>query len=130
METLKQPYELLVRWDKSGHIAGAHVQYRYITREAGAVVGEFVSGAEPVDVAAEFPLQDLLNRAATDALSTTMKKEAEMEAQARAHEAEMQAVKSAHREHAQTLHAEIAALKTALKEWEKAAREKPSGPAS
>lgn len=61
MITEKVPYELLVRWDETGRLAGAHIQFRYVTRDGGidgstgggpdggaAVLGEFLGPAEPV----------------------------------------------------------------------------------
>ena len=62
MITEKVPYELLVRWDETGRLAGAHIQFRYVTRDgstdgsphgAGAVLGEFLGPAEPVVLTAE-----------------------------------------------------------------------------
>lgn len=62
MQTTKHPYEFLVRWDRDGRLAGAHVQFRYVTVDDGAVVGEFVGAAEPVGLAGAsgFPLADIL----------------------------------------------------------------------
>lgn len=57
MITEKVPYELLVRWDETGRLAGAHIQFRYVTRDGSidsstdggaAVLGEFLGPAEPV----------------------------------------------------------------------------------
>lgn len=61
-EILKQPYELLVRWDADGRISGAHVQWRHLLLEAGRTVGESLSPAEPVaaGLAGGFPLADIL----------------------------------------------------------------------
>lgn len=66
MITEKVPYELLVRWDETGRLAGAHIQFRYVTRDGstdgspdgnpdggGAVLGEFLGPAEPVVLTAE-----------------------------------------------------------------------------
>jgi hypothetical protein len=75
MDVTKQPYELLIRWDKDGKIAGAHVQWRYVIRDPeqpGQIVGETVTGAEPVSLdgeAAGFPLADILDQVAIDALA-------------------------------------------------------------
>jgi hypothetical protein len=71
METTKQPYEFLARWDQSGRLVGAHVQWRYVTTENGEVVAEGVTAAEPVAVSgnAGFPLSDLIGQTATDALA-------------------------------------------------------------
>lgn len=72
MQTVKKPYELLVRWDRSGALAGAHVQHRYvIVGDDGAALGETLSPAEPLtlDTAAGFPLGNILTRTQTDALT-------------------------------------------------------------
>ena len=70
MEVEKKPYELLVRWDRKGGLAGAHVCWRYVISEAGAFVREAVSRAEPVDTGqgSGFPLDDILPAVAADAL--------------------------------------------------------------
>ncbi|PWC40465.1 hypothetical protein [Azospirillum sp. TSO35-2] len=65
MQTMKLPYEFLVRWDQQGNLAGAHAQFRYVTTdEAGTVIGEFVGPAEPVVVAGAngFPLAAVLTQ--------------------------------------------------------------------
>ena len=64
MQTTKHAYEFLVRWDRDGHLSGAHAQFRFVTRdETGAVQGEFLGPAEPVAIAgaAGFPLADILS---------------------------------------------------------------------
>ncbi|CAO3411693.1 hypothetical protein [Azospirillum largimobile] len=58
MITEKVPYELLVRWDETGLLAGAHAQFCYVTRDGGAdgggtVLGEFLGPAEPVTLTEE-----------------------------------------------------------------------------
>jgi len=70
MEVEKKPYELLVRWDRKGGLAGAHVCWRYVISEAGAFVREAVSGAEPVDIGqgTGFPLDDILPAVVAEAL--------------------------------------------------------------
>lgn len=71
MQTTKQPYELLVRWDQNGQLAGAQVQHRFVTRAGEAVIGEFVGNAEPLKLG-DFPLSELLNQAQADALAKAM----------------------------------------------------------
>ncbi len=64
MKTVKCPYEFLARWDRDGWLAGAHVQFRYVTvTDDGAVLGEFVGAAEPVALgtASGFPLTEILS---------------------------------------------------------------------
>ncbi|GLR82219.1 hypothetical protein HUE56_00470 (plasmid) [Azospirillum oryzae] len=64
MQTTRQPYEFLVRWDHTGRLCGAHAQFRYITTaDDGTMIGEFIGAAEPVAVAgsAGFPLTDILS---------------------------------------------------------------------
>ncbi|CAO3452227.1 hypothetical protein [Azospirillum argentinense] len=79
MQTTKHPYELLVRWDQSGALAGAHVQHRYVIRDGVAIIGESIGPAEPLtlDTAPGFPLGDLLSQVQADAL--TAKAAAEVE---------------------------------------------------
>jgi hypothetical protein len=72
MQTERQPYELLVRWNQDGKLAGAHVQWRFVTRDdEGNVLGEFIGPAEPVDIGQGngFPLEDILAKAQADALA-------------------------------------------------------------
>ena len=83
MQTEKHPYELLIRWDQAGALAGAHVQHRYvITGDDGAVITETLGGAEPLtlDTAAGFPLGDLLSQAQADALTSLATAPAERDA--------------------------------------------------
>ena len=73
MQIEKLPYEFLVRWDRDGGLAGAHAQFRYVTRDVdGNVLGEFVGAAEPVAMAqaAGFPLEQILGHALTAAMIT------------------------------------------------------------
>lgn len=62
MQTTRQPYEFLVRWDQQGVLCGAHAIWRLIITDNGQMIGESLSPAEPVSVAAAdgFPLQDVL----------------------------------------------------------------------
>lgn len=70
METTKHPYEMLVRWDQRGKLSGAQMQYRYIIRDGAKIVGESVGNAEPLALDKDFPLQDVLTAAQSDALAT------------------------------------------------------------
>lgn len=74
MQTLKQPYELLVRWERDGKLAGAHVQWRYVTQVDDQVVAEAISAAEPVAVAGQagFPLCDVLSALQIESLAKVM----------------------------------------------------------
>ena len=72
MQTVRQPYEFLVRWDRQGRLAGAHAQFRLITTATdGSVVADILGNAEPVAVAgaAGFPLADVLSQAQAAALA-------------------------------------------------------------
>ncbi|MBK3797862.1 hypothetical protein GAY33_01160 [Azospirillum brasilense] len=93
MQTTKTPYELLVRWDQSGALQGAHVQYRYIIRDDADVIGETLGPAEPLalEAAEGFPLGDLLSQAEQDALIGMAAAEAERDA-ALARVAELEAL--------------------------------------
>lgn len=79
METTKHPYEMLVRWDPSGKLTGAQMQYRYVIRDGEKIIGESVGNAEPLSLDKGFPLQDVLTTAQADALATAenAKREAE-----------------------------------------------------
>lgn len=70
-ETAAQPYEFLARWDQNGRLAGAHVQRRVITRSDGAILGEFVTPAEPValDGNGAFPLTDIMTEVQVGAVA-------------------------------------------------------------
>ncbi|AWK90167.1 hypothetical protein [Azospirillum thermophilum] len=83
MQTTKHPYEFLVRWDRGGNLAGAHAQFRYVTRsDDGAIVGDFIGPAEPVGVAGAdgFPLADLLSEVQASALAALEAARAERDA--------------------------------------------------
>ena len=79
MQTLKQPYEFLARWDQSGRLSGAHVQWRYVISEGEAVVGESLSAAEPVTAGSLYPLSDLLNQLQADAVVDANQSRLELE---------------------------------------------------
>ena len=57
----KTPYEFLVRWDKDGIIAGAHVGFRTITRKDGAVIADTLDAVLPVAIGIKegFPLAEI-----------------------------------------------------------------------
>jgi len=83
MQTAKHPYELLVRWDQDGTLTGAHVQWRHVFKDDdGAIVGEMIAAAEPVDVGAGkgFPLADVLEEVQADSLVALATANAEVEA--------------------------------------------------
>ena len=82
METTKHPYELLVRWDRTGDLAGAHVQHRYVTTDGGVVVGETLGPAVPVtpDTTAGTPFADFLDAALVAALGQVAALTAERDA--------------------------------------------------
>lgn len=88
MQTMKRPYELLLRWDQQGRLSGAHVQHRYVIEDGGKIVGESVGPAEPLslETAEEFPLADILTQAQSDALVGKAAAEAERDTARAAHE--------------------------------------------
>ncbi|WP_448206483.1 hypothetical protein [Azospirillum sp. sgz302134] len=81
MQTTKQPYELLVRWDRNGHLAGAHVQFRYVTLD-GSITSETLGPAQPVALGAAdgFPLGDILSEVQASALADLEAARAELAA--------------------------------------------------
>ncbi|CAO3451853.1 hypothetical protein [Azospirillum argentinense] len=93
MQTVKHPYELLVRWDQSGALQGAHVQYRYVIRDGDGVESETLGPAVPLTLEAAdgFPLGDLLSQVQIDALTAMAAAEAERDA-ALARVAELEAL--------------------------------------
>lgn len=75
--TTKQPYELLIRWNQDGQLAGAHVQYRYVIKEGEQIVSESVGLAESLALGG-FPLADVLNTAQEAALVDNARLSAEL----------------------------------------------------
>jgi hypothetical protein len=69
IETVKQPYELLVRW-REGKISGAHVGFELTTTEDGKVLSTSPLAVIPVDIGQGigFPLADILAQVQVDAL--------------------------------------------------------------
>lgn len=71
IETVKKPYEFLVRWDQDGKLVAAHVQWLYVSREDGVVVSAKESQAEPVAIGkmkTGFPVADILDDVTSDSL--------------------------------------------------------------
>ena len=91
METKKQPYELLVRWDREGKVQGAHVQNRIVITEGGAFLGETIGNAEPLKLG-EFPLQDVLTEVQASALADVMRMQEEAALAKHDHEAAVAAM--------------------------------------
>lgn len=79
MQTTKQPYELLIRWDQEGALSGAHVQHRYIIRDGDKVISESLSDAEPLALDG-FPLGDVLGEAQIAALTECERLRSDLEA--------------------------------------------------
>jgi hypothetical protein len=73
MNTVKKPYELLVRWGPDGKLRGAHVQWTMlVTDDIGAVIGCYPGNVEPLALTqgqAGFPLADILSQTQADALA-------------------------------------------------------------
>jgi hypothetical protein len=84
MHTEKHPYELLARWDETGVLKGAHVQWRTVTRDdTGKIVAEGVSDAEPINIGQGngFPLADILSEVQIEALSELAKARSNLDEQ-------------------------------------------------
>lgn len=116
MQTIKLPYEMLARWDQKGILRGAHIQWRYVTRDGDKVVSEAVSAAEPVavaDHAGGFPLADLMNEMQVAALVAVDEADAGRASANTARAAAEDALRSVKAELA-SARAEIAALQSAL----------------
>lgn len=69
METVKRPYEFLVRW-KDGVISGAHVGFEVTVTENGQVLSTTPLNVVSVNVGTGegFPLTDILGKIQVDAL--------------------------------------------------------------
>jgi len=70
MQIISHPYELLIRWNPDGVLAGAHVQWRHVTRDdSGTPIGETLSPPVPLakGIADGFPADALLT---PDAIGT------------------------------------------------------------
>ncbi len=69
IETVKRPYELLVRW-REGALSGAHVGFELTTTEDGKVLSTTPLAVMPVDIGQGigFPLADILAQVHTDAI--------------------------------------------------------------
>jgi len=69
IETVKRPYEFLVRW-REGLISGAHVGFEVTTLEDGKVLSTTPLAVIPVNVGqgVGFPLADILAQIQVDAI--------------------------------------------------------------
>jgi hypothetical protein len=87
------PYEFLVRWDQTGALSGAQVQWRKIRQDDDGDVTETVTSAQPVSVGNGdgFPLADVLSKVHVDALLALDQARAERDALA----AQIQAIETA-----------------------------------
>lgn len=70
IETVKRPYELLVRW-REGKISGAHVGFELTATEDGKVLSTTPLPVMPVDIGqgVGFPLKDILEQIHVDAIT-------------------------------------------------------------
>jgi chromosome segregation ATPase len=67
----RTPYEFLVRWDVNGVIQGAHIGFLDTVLKDGEVLTQIPSNVESVAVGVQngFPLDDVLDKALSDALT-------------------------------------------------------------
>lgn len=77
------PYEILIRFDAEGQVAGAHYVARRIVRLDGEVLKDEIGAAQPVglgpgDAAAGKTLDAVLGAALAGALATIAAREAEI----------------------------------------------------
>lgn len=110
MNTEKIPYELLFRWDEDGNLAGAHVGWRYVTKDNGRKIGETTS-VEPVSLDTGFPLTSVVG----DLAASIATKLAATEAKLAEREAELSALQSKHADIGNRLVQAEATLKTMAK---------------
>lgn len=69
METQKLPYEVLIRFDQSGAVQGAHVVWAYKITDGNAVLAYQPGSAETAGAAgSDFPLTDAVNAAIVQGL--------------------------------------------------------------
>ena len=103
------PYEFLVRMNKDGTIAGAHVKFLDTYTDAGVLISQIEGEARPVSVAgsAGFPIATILSAVQSAALATVEAEKAKVTTAT----AELTAEKAAHQQTAASKDAEIAALK-------------------
>lgn len=122
IETVKRPYELLVRW-RGGKISGAHVGFELTTTENGKVLSTTGLPVMPVDVGngIGFPLADILAQVHTDALIQMETANAECKVATELcakHEAALAAAQEAVAKHEVTIAALTAANAKAARELE------------
>jgi hypothetical protein len=109
MNTNQRPYELLIRWNQKGQLAGAHVQYRYVIEdESGSVIGDVPGSAMPLTIG-EFPLSDLLNQAQADALAKVEALKQESIEREREHQAQIESLTKEYADALEALRQAIAA---------------------
>lgn len=116
------PYEFLVRINKDGTIAGAHVKFLDTYTDAGVIISQVEGEAQPVSMAggAGFPIASILDSVQSAALVTVEAEKAKaaeaVTAQAAATKerddavAALTAEKAAHQQTIASKDAEIAAL--------------------
>lgn len=59
---MKYPYELLIRWNDKGELAGGQIQWHIVLEEGGHTIHS-ITEPEPISIAGNngYPLQDVLN---------------------------------------------------------------------
>jgi len=72
MAKTSTPYEFLVRMNKDGTIAGAHIKFLDTYTDAGVIIQQVEGEAQPVSVAgsAGFPMDTILSAIQSAALAT------------------------------------------------------------
>jgi hypothetical protein len=70
METIRKPYEFLIRYDNQGNLQGAHVQFQYLVMDGNVQVATSIGVAEKVAVLegdnTGFDLADIVGQAMVD----------------------------------------------------------------
>lgn len=70
MNAVRKPYEVLIRYNESGALQGAHVRWVNIITLDDGIVLRSISDAEGIAVAGNngFPVEEILNETLRDAL--------------------------------------------------------------
>lgn len=82
MQTVRTPYEFLVRWNQGGELSGAHVVWLYTVKDGDTVLSQLES--KPMTVALGqgegYPLADILSEVQASAITAAQDAQAALAA--------------------------------------------------
>ena len=82
MQTLKIPYEVLIRFGDDGEVRGSHVIWQYIVKDGDKIVANTIGSAEPAgEDGSDFPLSKAVSVAIGQGLGLAGSKLNDAEAQ-------------------------------------------------